>query len=233
MPAESWESSQSTSSAKALAIHRPSHRDASTKTGCCTTDSSSTIACGEVEQKGPSSLVASPSPSLLAVVCFEHVVDVKDSPPVAPPSSRASTSSRSPETPPPTKTMARFTLKRLLGWERHPSQGHHDHWWAESRRRRSCFSLPPPTLSPRPDQMSNSPPQLPRRAHPVSHRAHHRHRDRPPSAPSDRAVRALRARGGTDHAPPQQDHHEKGYPGRPGRRRRRASRLCCLLSFGQ
>ncbi|KAK0746868.1 hypothetical protein B0T18DRAFT_161786 [Schizothecium vesticola] len=31
--------------------------------------------------------------------------------------------------------MARFTLKRLLGWERHPSQGHHDHWWAESRRR--------------------------------------------------------------------------------------------------
>jgi len=31
--------------------------------------------------------------------------------------------------------MARFTLKRLLGWERHPHQGHRDHGWAESRRR--------------------------------------------------------------------------------------------------
>ncbi|KAK0641970.1 hypothetical protein B0T16DRAFT_336257 [Cercophora newfieldiana] len=31
--------------------------------------------------------------------------------------------------------MGRFNWGRLLGWDRHPQHGHHDHWWADSRRR--------------------------------------------------------------------------------------------------
>ncbi|KAH8912687.1 hypothetical protein BR93DRAFT_948814 [Coniochaeta sp. PMI_546] len=30
---------------------------------------------------------------------------------------------------------SRFNLKRLLGWENHPSHDHNDHWWHESRQR--------------------------------------------------------------------------------------------------
>lgn len=30
--------------------------------------------------------------------------------------------------------MGRFNLSRLLGWDRHPSHNHNDHWWRESRR---------------------------------------------------------------------------------------------------
>ena len=31
--------------------------------------------------------------------------------------------------------MGRFSLGHLLGWDRHPTRDHHDHWWRESRRR--------------------------------------------------------------------------------------------------